>query len=102
MKTLETRNSLARQVGISYAFGILLQFINNNLVNKEWVEAVVLSVFLLVLVICLTKSEQTAGETEDGKIQEKTEENGDGKIPKERHFADSAGGAYDLHFQHAG
>ncbi len=84
MKTLETRNSLARQVGISYAFGILLQFINNNLVNKEWVEAVVLSVFLLVLVICLTKSEQTAGETEDGKIQEKTEENGDGKIPKER------------------
>lgn len=84
MKTLETRNSLARQVGISYAFGILLQFINNNLVNKEWVEAAVLSVFLLVLVGCLVKAEQTAENSECRKIPEETEENSAGKMPKER------------------
>jgi len=81
MKTLETRNSLARQVGISYAFGILLQFINNNLVNTEWIEAAVLSVFLLVLVGCLVKAEQTAENSECRKIPE---ENSAGKMPKER------------------
>lgn len=84
MKTLETRDYLACQVGISYAFGILLQFINNNLVNTEWIEAAVLSVFLLVLVGCLVKAEQTAENSECRKIPEETEENSAGKVPKER------------------
>ncbi|MGN0518505.1 MAG: response regulator transcription factor [Acutalibacteraceae bacterium] len=55
---LKTDKYLARIVGISYMFGILLQFANNNFVNMETVEAVILSIFLLVLVFLLIKTEQ--------------------------------------------
>ena len=48
---------LARMVGISYAFGILLQFLNNNLVNFEAVETIVLSIFAFVLLALLLKVE---------------------------------------------
>ncbi len=44
-------------VGISYAFGILLQFLNNNLVNFEAVETIVLSIFAFVLLALLLKVE---------------------------------------------
>lgn len=48
---LEKSNHLAKMVGCAYAVGILLQFINNNLVNSDKIEAFVLSVALLVLVV---------------------------------------------------
>lgn len=44
---------LAKAVGVAYAFGLLLQFINNNLVNDDTAEAIILSVFMMILVILL-------------------------------------------------
>ena len=67
--TLKTEKYIARLVGISYMLGILLQFANNNLVNKETAEAVILSGFMLVLVFLLVKTERGN--------RENTEENGD-------------------------
>ena len=37
---------LARTVGTAYAFGIFLQFLNNNIIKNDALEAVVLTVFL--------------------------------------------------------
>ncbi|MDY5577624.1 MAG: hypothetical protein SPF70_09215 [Lachnospiraceae bacterium] len=45
-------------MGISYMLGILLQFANNNFVNRETVEAVILSIFLLILITLLVKTGQ--------------------------------------------
>lgn len=61
---------LARTVGISYMLGILLQFANNNLVPSEAIEAIILSVFLIVLVLMLMKQERTYGKNS---IQNKSE-----------------------------
>ena len=58
MRMMKTDKYLARSVGISYALGILLQFANNNLVRSDTVQAVVLSVFLLLLVLLLIKNER--------------------------------------------
>lgn len=41
----ENNKCLARIVGISYMIGILLQFMNNNIIRSETVEAVILSAF---------------------------------------------------------
>lgn len=59
---------LVRLVGISYMLGILLQFANNNLINMETAEAVILSIFLLVLVFLLVKTGQ--GYREDNEQSE--------------------------------
>ncbi len=58
MRMMKTDRYLARTVGVSYALGILLQFANNNLIRSEIAEAVILSVFLLVLVLLLIKSDR--------------------------------------------
>lgn len=58
MRMMKTDRYLARTVGISYALGILLQFVNNNLVRLEIAEAIILSVFLLLLVWLLIKNDQ--------------------------------------------
>lgn len=51
--------------GASYALGILLQFISNDLVRSELAEGIVLSVCLLLLVGLLMKSRRAcSGETE--------------------------------------
>lgn len=56
---------LARIVGISYAFGILLQFINNNLVKKDVAEMIVLVVFMLIgITLIITGKKQDALELE--------------------------------------
>ena len=73
--TLKTEKYIARLVGISYMLGILLQFANNNLVNKETAEAVILSGFMLVLVFLLVKTERGN--------RENTEENGDEPVRAE-------------------
>lgn len=36
----------------NYVLGILLQFVNNNLIHSELAEMIVLSVFLLILFCC--------------------------------------------------
>lgn len=58
MRMMKTDRYLARTVGVSYAFGILLQFANNNLVRSEIAEAIILSVFLLLLVLLLIKNDR--------------------------------------------
>lgn len=58
VSTMKTDRYLARTVGISYALGIMLQFANNNLVRSEIAEAVILSVFLLLLVWRLIKNDR--------------------------------------------
>ena len=59
MRMMKTDRYLARTVGVSYAFGILLQFANNNLIRSEIAEAIILSVFLLLLVWILIKSDRS-------------------------------------------
>lgn len=46
-KLARDRTHLARMVGVSYALGIFLQFLNNNLVDLETAEALILSLFAL-------------------------------------------------------
>lgn len=53
---------LARIAGSSYMFGILLQFLNNNLVSSEIAEAVVLFVFLILLVYMMIKMDSEDGQ----------------------------------------
>ncbi len=48
---------LARTAGLGYVLGILLQFINNNLIPLEMMEAIVLDISLLVLSMLLIKLE---------------------------------------------
>lgn len=58
MRMMKTDRYLARTVGISYTLGILLQFANNNLVRSEIAEAVILSIFLLLLVCMLISNDR--------------------------------------------
>jgi len=45
---------LSRIVGISYAIGIAIQFLNNNLVKNNIIQGIILSIFALLLsVVCL-------------------------------------------------
>ena len=59
IQTIENTDCLARKVGISYALGILFQFLNNNLVNSAVAETIILSVFLFVLLALLLRDEWT-------------------------------------------
>lgn len=58
LRMMKNDRYLARTVGVSYALGILLQFANNNLDYSETAEAVILSVFLLLLIGLLIKSDR--------------------------------------------
>ena len=57
-KLAKDRTHLARMVGVSYALGIFLQFLNNNLVDLETAEALILSLFALVALALLLKAER--------------------------------------------
>lgn len=57
-KLARDRTHLARMVGVSYALGIFLQFLNNNLVDLETAEALILSLFALLLAFALLKAER--------------------------------------------
>lgn len=45
---LQNRGHLAKTAGTAYAVGLLLQFINNNLIDHDMVESIVLSIFLTI------------------------------------------------------
>ena len=47
---------LARTVSISYALGILFQFLNNNLVQNDMVESIVLAVAAAVFAVLILKA----------------------------------------------
>lgn len=53
--SLSTEKGLAQTVGFGYAFGLLLQFISNNLIHNSTVESVVLSVFLAAMVLLVRR-----------------------------------------------
>ena len=79
-KLAEDRDYLARMVGISYSLGIFLQFLNNNLVDLETVEAIILSLSAIAALALLLKAEricfQETAETEEPPTPCKKEENG--------------------------
>lgn len=55
---------LAKTVGISYAVGIFLQFLNNNLIKNDMAESVVLAVSSAVFAVLLLNAENGTAETE--------------------------------------
>lgn len=64
LRRMRTDKYLARTVGVSYALGILLQFVNNNLVRSFMAQALVLSVSLLLLVLLLIRVLRTEGKAQ--------------------------------------
>lgn len=74
MRMMKMDRYLARTVGISYALGILLQFVNNNLVRSEIAETVILSVFLLLLIWLLMKNDSAYCRQDEQNTQGSTEE----------------------------
>ena len=60
---IEDRKYLARIAGVAYMAGIMLQFVNNNLVASEKAEAVVAAVFLLKLNCILMGNQREAALT---------------------------------------
>lgn len=74
---LKNRKVLARMAGLSYALGIFLQFLNNNLVRTDLVETIVLLVFTLLLVgfLCIDKEKQETAETESTVSKDSTQKN---------------------------
>lgn len=61
---------LAKAIGISYAVGIFLQFLNNNLVKNDMAESVVLAVSAAVFSVLLLNAEN--GMTQAEKSSEST------------------------------
>ena len=55
---------LAKTIGISYAVGILLQFLNNNLIKNDTAESVVLAVSAAVFSVLLLNAENGMSEAE--------------------------------------
>ena len=79
-KLAEDRDCLARMVGISYALGILLQFLNNNFVKQETAEAVILSLSSLAALALLLKAERLCDrETTEGEESPTTAKKENGK-----------------------
>ena len=65
---LDNRSMLARSVGFAYAGGISLQFLNNNLIQKNYIQAITLCLGcgLLILALWRAANEHNACEnTED-------------------------------------
>lgn len=54
---ISERKHLAGNIGIAYALGIFMQFINNNLVFSELGESVFIAVTLAVFVVLIMKLE---------------------------------------------
>ncbi|MGN0290564.1 MAG: helix-turn-helix transcriptional regulator [Lachnospiraceae bacterium] len=52
---IDNKKHFAKYIGLAYALGILLQFINNNLVWNDMAESIILSLSLAVFVILLIK-----------------------------------------------
>ena len=54
-RMITDKGFLARMVGISYALGVLLQFINNNLVKKASIQAIVIVICIIILAFIMQK-----------------------------------------------
>ncbi|MEE1244016.1 LuxR C-terminal-related transcriptional regulator [Frisingicoccus sp.] len=65
IRLVENEDCLARMVGISYALGILFQFVNNNLIHSDMVQMMILvfcSLILFGLVLWAEKNTQAQNE----------------------------------------
>lgn len=49
----ENYRHMGKTVGLSYALGILIQFINNNLIRGELSQAIMLSVCMILFALCM-------------------------------------------------
>lgn len=85
------KRHLAKTVGISYFFGILLQFINHNAIHIKIIQLIILSVSMLMLFILLIWNEHifnryswynTSKDTTDNIIEKNTDNNVDKNIGK--------------------
>lgn len=54
---ISNKGHLAKCIGIAYALGIFIQFINNNLVRNDMAESIFISISLAVFVVLLIKTE---------------------------------------------
>lgn len=63
---------LAKTAGISYFFGILLQFINHNAIHIRTIQLVILSVSMLMLFILLIENERILSRYSTDKYTAKT------------------------------
>ena len=57
---IEDNTYIARLTGVSYMLGILLQIANNNLVHIDYIEAGILSAFIVLLAFMLIKAEKNS------------------------------------------
>lgn len=59
--------NLAKAIGVSYALGLMLQFLNNNLVRWDVAEAIVLALFTAVGVILMIgfNGQENSGQAEE-------------------------------------
>lgn len=82
---------LAKTVGISYFFGILLQFINHNAIHIKIIQLVILSASMMMLFILLIWNEHifnryswynTSKDTTDNIIEKNTGNNVDNNVDK--------------------
>ena len=62
---ISDKKYLARCIGVAYALGIFLQFVNNNFVLNDMVESIVLAVSLAVFVVLIIKMEDSISLTDD-------------------------------------
>ena len=76
--------ALAKTAGMAYALGILLQFLNNNIVNIEIAEAAVLSVFLALLYLLMRRTQQKFLDRAFNPEQESDAQDEDGAMPRKR------------------
>lgn len=85
------KRHLAKTVGISYFFGILLQFINHNAIHIMTIQLIILSASMLMLFILLIWNEHifnryswynTSKDTTDNIIEKNTDNNVDKNIGK--------------------
>ena len=105
VRMMKTDRYLARTVGVSYGAGVLLQFVNNNLIRSGIAEAAMLSVCLLILIALLMKCRRDfckqQGKPGQSSCQRETERRKRGENGAcRRRTVCSACGADDLHFQY--
>lgn len=67
------RDSLAKTAGISYALGILFQYLNTHLMQNSIAESIILAVSSAVVALLLLKAEQEQMDSEDVKSLKRIE-----------------------------
>lgn len=70
---LDNGTHLAKFMGVAYALGIFLQFLNNNLITDDMVETIFLAVSLAVFTVLLIKTEDYMPGGNDNSIKENRE-----------------------------